>query len=215
MSRTCDHYFNKYVNSPQMFGMLQDEFLLTLAGSAIASIGFMYNDITVLLGSMLVSPMGVPIQQAILSLYLGKGTSNFLNALTSLVIMIMLCQVVGFTMSHLNYYYNFYEVPSDTMEKTSSNKFLITNFIIALFVGLFNAYGMVRHKSDLLHGLGLAVALLPPLTNSGLYTALAYNHPEKRDEYLEASKNSFRIALINVVGVALSFYVGVSLFCPK
>jgi len=197
----------------------KEDFMLCIAAAVVASLGFMYDNYSVILGSMLISPMGQPIIYSVLAILLNGGT-GVQNGLISLIILTGMILIVGFLMGQLNQYYNYYQVPTEKMEQLTSDKFLKTNFMIGCFTGFFVAYAYVYKNIGVLHGFALVVSLLPPITNSGLYASLAYstsrNDPENKElfeKYKKNSINSFKIAYANVFGVAISTLLGFWVFC--
>lgn len=221
MSESCHKQLNNMVNMPKLGYLLvsKENLMLSLAGAIVASLGFMYNDYSVILGSMLISPMGQPIIQSVLSILLQK-TSGIKSGLFSLIFLTGCVVIVGFLMGQLNQYYKYYQVPTDKMEQLTSDEFLKTNFLIGCFTGFFVAYSRVYNNIGVLHGFSLVVSLLPPMTNSGLYASLAYstrkNNPEDVElfeKYKKKSINSFKIAYANVFGFAISILLGFWVFC--
>ena len=215
---SCQKQLNEMINMPRVsiLPISQENLLLTISGSIVASLGFMYNDYSVILGSMLISPLGQPIIQSVLSMLTNKG-QNVANGLASFLVLTVVALIIGFSMGQLNRAYDYYQIPTDKMERLTSDEFLTTNFIIGCFTGFFVAYSRAFNKVDVLHGFALVVALLPPIVNSGLYSSLAYNvrnsNPKLFQKYKEKSINSFKIAYANVVGVALSTLLGFWIFC--
>jgi uncharacterized hydrophobic protein (TIGR00271 family) len=127
----------------------------------IASIGLNVNSTAVIIGAMLISPIMGPV----MGIGLGIGTNNLQlvkkgakNLLVATLISI-LTSTVYFTISPLH------EAQSELLARTSPS---IWDVFIAFFGGLA---GMVaasrREKSNVVPGVAIATALMPPLCTAG------------------------------------------------
>lgn len=131
----------------------------------IASIGLNVNSTAVIIGAMLISPIMGPV----MGIGLGIGTNNLQlvkkgakNLLVATLISI-LTSTVYFTISPLH------EAQSELLARTSPS---IWDVFIAFFGGMA---GMVaasrREKSNVVPGVAIATALMPPLCTAGFGVA--------------------------------------------
>jgi len=127
----------------------------------IASIGLNVNSTAVIIGAMLISPLMGPI----MALGYGAGINDSalmrtalfnlgLAALISLIASTLYFLVTPLTMAH-----------SELLARTTPS---IWDVLIALFGGLAGAIGATRRiKSNLVPGVAIATALMPPLCTAG------------------------------------------------
>ena len=127
----------------------------------IASIGLNINSIPVILGAMLISPLMGPIVGFALSLGI-HDTALLKRSLKSLAIAIAIGVVIStlyFLISPISY------VQSELLARTSPT---IYDVLIAFFGGLAGIVGSTRaSKGNVIPGVALATALMPPLCTVG------------------------------------------------
>ncbi|WP_158828512.1 DUF389 domain-containing protein [Mucilaginibacter lacusdianchii] len=127
----------------------------------IASIGLNVNSTAVIIGAMLISPIMGPV----MGIGLGIGTNNLAlvkkggkNLLVATVISI-LTSTLYFTISPLH------EAQSELLARTSPS---IWDVFIAFFGGLAGMVAASRkEKSNVVPGVAIATALMPPLCTAG------------------------------------------------
>lgn len=127
----------------------------------ICSIGLNVDSAAVVIGAMLISPLMGPI----MGLGLGLGTndaSTFKNALSNLSIasgIAILTSALYFLSSPLN------EASSELLSRTTPT---LLDVVVALFGGLAGILaGSRKEKSNVIPGVAIATALMPPLCTAG------------------------------------------------
>jgi uncharacterized hydrophobic protein (TIGR00271 family) len=127
----------------------------------IASIGLNVNSTAVIIGAMLVSPLMGPI----MGVGYGAGINDFLLIKKSLgnlsisVAIALLTSTVYFLLSPLA------EAQSELLARTTPT---IWDVLIALFGGLAGIIALTRkEKSNVMPGVAIATALMPPLCTAG------------------------------------------------
>ena len=167
----------------------------------IASIGLNVNSIAVIIGAMLISPLMGPI----LGIGLSLGTNDWQTLLKSLknlgiaVFISLVTSGVYFALTPLDY------AQSELLNRTRPT---ILDVMVALFGGFAGIIaGSRREKSNVVPGVAIATALMPPLCTAGYGLAtLQFNY------FFGASYLFF----INSVFIALSTYLVVRyLHFPK
>jgi hypothetical protein len=221
MTSVCHVELAKMLNTPKIAGtfLSKDNLLLTIASCGASGIGFLYDDYSLILGSMLISPIENTIVQSMLSVLLANNI-GIINGSLSLLLMSVVCIGSGFIIGYINTYFNgYYKIPSENMKKITSSEFLITNLMIGIFCGFFMSYAIISNNVPAMHGLALIIFILPPLVNSGIYASLA-EHNRKKDlklhlEYRQSAINSFLIGFANMCGVGIAVLIGFWVFCPN
>lgn len=158
----------------------------------IASLGLNVNSTAVIIGAMLISPLMGPI----IAIGYGIGTQDFeiikkaIKILTIEIIISMITSILYFSITPLK------EAGSEIMSRTSPT---IWDVMIAFIGGLAGIIGVTRReKTNVIPGVAIATALMPPLCTAGFGLATMQG-----DIFLGA----FYLFLINSVFISLSTYV--------
>ena len=127
----------------------------------VASIGLNVNSTAVIIGAMLISPLMGPI----MALGYGAGINDSALMRSSLfnlglaVLLSLLASTAYFLLSPLS------QAHSELLARTTPT---IWDVLIALFGGLAGVVGVTRRvKSNLIPGVAIATALMPPLCTAG------------------------------------------------
>ena len=162
----------------------------------IASIGLNVNSTAVIIGAMLISPLMGPI----MGVGLGAAVYDFALIRTSLLNLAIASAIslavstLYFTITPLS------EAQSELLARTSPT---LWDVLIALFGGLAGIIGITREeKSNVIPGVAIATALMPPLCTAGYGLATGQWHYFGGALYLY-SINCVFIALATVVGIRL------------
>ena len=158
----------------------------------ICSIGLNVDSTAVVIGAMLISPLMGPI----MGIGLGLGTNDahtFKNALGNLAIAVgfaILTSALYFFTSPLN------EASSELLSRTQPT---LLDVVVALFGGLAGILaGSRKEKSNVIPGVAIATALMPPLCTAG------YGLANGEWDFL---LGGFYLFLINTALIALSTWV--------
>lgn len=165
--------------------------ILTIVAATLASIGLLQNNLTVIIGSMLVSPLRNPLmgfavgmaqgqvallRQALNTFFLGMG----LKLLTAVIIGLLVPLKIA------------------TPEMRNWSQPTVLDLGVALAAGLVVAFAMGRKDvPDALVGVAVAGALEPPICNIGLAIAFAET---------ELFIGTVLLFVLNLVGITLSAF---------
>jgi uncharacterized hydrophobic protein (TIGR00271 family) len=165
----------------------------------IASIGLNVNSTAVIIGAMLISPLMGPM----MGVGYGAGINDYLlirKALGNLLISILIAlftSTVYFLVSPLS------TAQSELLARTTPT---IWDVLIALFGGLAGIIALTRkEKSNVIPGVAIATALMPPLCTAGYGLA---------NGSMEMFFGAFYLFIINCVFIALSTLMLVSYINP-
>ena len=163
----------------------------------IASVGLNINSTAVIIGAMLVSPLMGPI----IGIGYGLGTYDFdlvrqaIKNFLFAVIASLIVSTLYFSVSPIN------EAHSELLARTSPN---IYDVLIAFFGGLAGFIAIVsRQKGNVITGVAIATALMPPLCTAG------YGIATNQWSFLAGALYLFTI---NTVFIALSALIATRLF---
>ncbi len=158
----------------------------------IASVGLNTNSTAVIIGAMLISPLMNPI------LAIGYSISTYDGKLfrSALISFLTLFSIALATSS---VYFMLTPIQTATSEILARTEPGIFDFIIAFVGGLAGIVGVSRkEKSNVIPGVAIATALMPPLCTVGY--GFATGQPE-------ISKGAFYLFSINVFFITLSTFV--------
>lgn len=210
-------------------------FIYIITSALMCGFGLLYNSNPVVLGSMLVSPLGSPIFRAATGL-ITNDYKYFLLSLFALFVLIIFSYLVGIIMGLLNKATKYFKTPTEEMDSRVTVKRIITDIMIALLAGLTIAIASYNKNIVVIAGINLIISFLPPLVNSGLYHGffiyelLQKKYPEFikkiesimklkeeikiKDDYLfEKGNTSFVLGMVNIIGVLISAFLTLMYMC--
>ena len=139
-----------------------------ILASILAGIGLFMNTKAVVLGSMLISPLSVPIFRSVISIIKSDGKS-ITNNVIFLCLMCIIAYITGITMALVNSKLEYFSVPTKEMEDRVSMPKYIGNILIPILAGMVMSVANYYDDYVVLAGIGLVIAFLPPIVNAGLY----------------------------------------------
>ncbi|MFV0519028.1 MAG: DUF389 domain-containing protein [Lachnospirales bacterium] len=158
----------------------------------IASVGLNTNSTAVIIGAMLISPLMNPILAIgySISTYDGKLFKNALIAFFTLFAIALLTSYIYFSLSPIN------TATTEILARTQPGIF---DFLIAFFGGLAGIIGVSRkEKSNVIPGVAIATALMPPLCTVGYGLATSQTL---------IAEGAFYLFSINVFFITLSTFI--------
>lgn len=142
-----------------------DFFLLLVMSAIIVSLGFLLDNIIIIIGGMLITPILFPI----LSFAMGVVVGDFKlikRSATILIQSIILVILISFVISLVSYFYIDKTLSSEVFSKIYPS---LAYFLIAFVSGGAMAYALARPGlSEILPGVAISVSLIPPLTVIGI-----------------------------------------------
>ena len=192
-------------------GILQGtNFCILILAIFIASIGLNMNSTAVIIGAMLISPlMGV-----ILSIGYGLATYDTPYVRQSFV---KLFAQVAISVCTSALYFSLSPIDTPSSELLARTTPTIWDVLIAVFGGLAGIIGMTRlEKSNVIPGVAIATALMPPLCTAG-YGIAVHSLPYTLGALYLFFINSFFICLsaffvLKLIGVPSKAYVSETVF---
>ncbi len=158
----------------------------------IASVGLNVNSTAVIIGAMLISPLMNPILAIGYSIATYDG-KLFRSALISFLILFSIALVTS------TIYFTLSPISTATTEILARTEPSIFDFIIAFTGGFAGIVGVSRvQKTNVIPGVAIATALMPPLCTVGYGFATGQ---------LDISKGAFYLFSINVFFITLSTFL--------
>lgn len=137
-----------------------------ILASITSSLGFFMNNDSMVLGSMLISPMVEPIYTLASSTF---SMSIIYSSIISLCILAIIAYSIGIFSSILNHYINYFDVPTEQMVAFTTMPKYVGNILVPFLAGIVIAVSKPTNNILALTGVGLIIAILPPIVNAGLY----------------------------------------------
>jgi uncharacterized hydrophobic protein (TIGR00341 family) len=160
----------RLVESTERYTRLSKDVLtMALFATMIALAGLFLDNVAVLIGAMLLSPLLGPINAFAVNANLGrirKLLRSQASVLLLLAAIIVLAAGVTFLASQ------FVELPDNTTQIIIRNHATLTDILIALILGLAAGIALFVGFPEILVGVAIAVAIVPPATVSGIGLAL-------------------------------------------
>lgn len=188
--KACDDVINQRVcNDIEMKG---SNLWVLIFAIFIASIGLNVNSTAVIIGAMLISPLMGPI----IGIGYSAGINDF-GLLRKSFKNILIATIIALLTSTLYFKITPLDIAqSELLARTSPN---IWDVLIALFGGLAGILGITRQeKSNVIPGVAIATALMPPLCTAGFGLATS-----NMTYFLGA----FYLFTINFVFIAFSAFI--------
>ena len=183
-----------------------DYLMKIILASFIASIGFITNRQESIIGSMLISPFGGPIMGLVSALLIFDAKAS-LNSTIYILIGFVIMVLVGMFIGYINRN----NPPTDEMKKryNQPSKWIL---IDGIFIGIVFSIVTLSSGSAVIEGVGagIAVALLPPIVNSGLTFMNTTLDKQTRHKNI---KHTLFITGANVAGVVIASMVVFSIHC--
>ncbi len=143
-----------------------DFFLMLILSASIIAIGLLINSVAVIIGGMLITPILSPM--LIFAMGIVVGDAKLMKRSLLIVLWsILLVVFISFTMALLA---TDKEITSELLSRAHPS---LAYFLIAMLSGLAVSYALVvPSTSEVLPGVSISVALMPPLATVGI--ALAF-----------------------------------------
>lgn len=200
---SCYNFFKTYNNDSYSVLTSPNILIYVVLASIIAAIGLEYDQDSVILGSMLISPLAVPILHYVTNLYKNNFFA-FIAHLSNLVIFSIIAIIIGFIISITNHNLKIFKNPSSQMKQRADStiKIFSLDSFIAFICGILVVIASLTNDLVTLAGIGIVVAFLPPLVNSGLYLGSHFHHnlnnsDTLNDKYVFNNSNDIGFGIIN------------------
>lgn len=184
-----DEIYNRLVNGAAIRGTNMCVLILAIL---IASIGLNMNSTAVIIGAMLISPL----MGSIMAVAYGIASGDLKivrRYFLGFLLQIFICLVTS------TIYFSITPISNSTSELLARTTPTIWDVLIAVFGGLAGIIGMTRkEKSNVIPGVAIATALMPPLCTAGYGIAMRQWHYFGGAFYL-FTLNSYFICLSSIV----------------
>lgn len=146
----------------------RDLILMMMLATLIALFGLFLNNVTIIIGAMLISPILGPINSVSVNACLGKATRVLKGEallLIMLSISILFAAACTFLASHITHL----PITSEILSRTNVNDIDVG---VSLVLGVAGGMAIVTALPEILVGVAVAAALIPPMAVVGLGVGL-------------------------------------------
>jgi uncharacterized hydrophobic protein (TIGR00341 family) len=173
----------------------KEKFILAAIAGLVALIGLFLNNIGIIIGAMLISPLLGPIYALAVYVAIGdvKTTLRCIEIIGLMVLMlVVLAAIASFALSFV------IDLPltPEILSRTDSNAVFI---VMAVLLGVATMIALSEGIPEGIAGVGIAAALLPPAVVTGISVVL----------FPEGAIKSVVLTLQNVVGLIAGSIIGV------
>ena len=147
----------------------KDTLIMALFATVVAFSGLFLDNVVIVIGAMLLSPLLGPLNAFAVNANLGRLRKVFISQLSILgllVAIISLSAVTTFVVSQ------FASIPISSSQIALRTHASVSDIGIALVIGLAGGLALFVGLPELLVGVAIAVALVPPATVAGIGLAL-------------------------------------------
>lgn len=189
--------------STSFFGPVSSFFLYLLLANTVALSGLVANSSTMLIGSMLLAPFLAPV----ISMNNHKSVENVLKMVFVLGLGVALSVGMGYgAVKLLNYNEETKEMKDRAEWENQSRNTQLAYLTIPIVTGI--SFAIAYDHADIIPmtGVGIAVSILPPLANAGIYLGQG-----KKEE----AKKSLKLGMLNLTLVLVSYTLVRQLFLKR
>jgi uncharacterized hydrophobic protein (TIGR00341 family) len=148
----------------------KDALTMSLFAAMIALSGLFLDNVAIVIGAMLLSPLLGPVNAFAVNANLGRIKKLVKSQVAVLILLgaiIIVAAVITFAASH------FAELSEDTTQIAIRSNASLNDIFIALILGLAAGLALFVGFPEILVGVAIAVAIVPPATVSGIGLALS------------------------------------------
>lgn len=203
---------------------------LIIIASIMASIALLTDNYQTIIASKIIGLAIVPFISLCIMIIAGSRLEVFQSA-TSCLVFIGLCLAVSGIIGFVNQITQWKEQPTNEMLTRANFKYdkIWLELVISAVAGVGMYYAIIKTSTVALIGLILAISIIPPLCNAGLFWGMHIfemlgqfrnqeiaNQKEQESEnknYLEYGKHSFVIFASNITGMFFGFMAAFSASC--
>ncbi len=160
--------------------------LVVIAG-IIALIGLFMNNVPIIIGAMLLSPLLGPIYSFVINTSVGRSRDAWLSMI-NMAIMLILVIITSFLATMIISIFMPLSLTPEILLRFDTNPIYI---LMALLLGFAAVFAYAKGLSESIAGIAIAAALLPPLVVSGITLAL----------YLDYAPRPLLLSMENIVGL--------------
>lgn len=170
-------------------------YITLILAALISGVGLLMGSETAVRGSMLISPMLLPIFN------MASNQTTISSGMKMFGLSVAICIFIGYVLSYATRNQET-KLMTDRVQYRASIDSLFFNMVVPFLCGFVLAIAKKNNDILTMAGVGLAIAMLPPLVNAGIYL--------QRGQYDHFTKN-MELAGINLTMMTLSYVINTRL----
>ncbi len=167
-----------------------DLYFMVLISTIIALVGLISDNVAVIIGAMLISPLLSPITSVSLNSILGRQR-QINQSIIYMVVLLASSIFLAMTITFILSYFIDIEITKEIMLRTDPQPI---DILIAVILGMAGGIALLAVLPEIIVGVAIAVALIPPSVVGGLGLGLMD---------IEIAFGAFRLLVDNVIGMIL------------
>jgi len=148
--------------------------LIVIAG-IIALIGLFMNNVPIIIGAMLLSPLLGPIYSFVINISVGRSRDAWMSLL-NMGVMLVLAIITSYIATLLISLFIPVSLTPEILMRFDTNPIYI---LMAILLGFAAVFAYAKGLSESIAGIAIAAALVPPLAVSGIALAMYLNYAPK------------------------------------
>lgn len=172
----------------------KDIYIMILVATTVALVGLISNNVAVIIGAMLISPLMSPIASISLNSVLGRKkqvNQSLFFAAQLITSSVFLAAVLTFATS----LFMPIQITPEIQSRTEVSPILI---VVAVMLGIAGGLAMLSSIPEIIVGVAIAVALVPPATVVGIGLGLGM---------IDVAFYSFLVLISNIIGMIIGFKI--------
>jgi hypothetical protein len=189
----------------------------TTLSAMLGFVSFANNNVTALVGSMVLSPILSPLT----NLYNPEIKVNNLSistidqAIYTIILLVIFVFLIGTCLGLIKNYLKIYPLETEYMKDRTQQKIIIGEFISTIVVGIGLAYATIEVNKIAKVGLMLGIVIIPILVLSGLYFAnwifIKYENLYIKVKSKKLLKDLEKYHLINCLRFFIIFIINIAI----
>lgn len=172
--------------------------LLTSISTVVALVGLFANNVAIIVGAMVVSPLLAPINGFILEMAVGRPHRAIAN-LRALLLLIVLVVALSVAITTALFALGPVVMTPQILDRFERREVYLG---MAVLLGFAAIIAQVKRFPESLVGIGISLALLPPAAVAGIALAL----------FRASALSALALAFDNIIGVMIGGFLGIFYF---
>lgn len=170
----------------------KDIYVMILVATVVALVGLVSNNVAVIIGAMLISPLMGPISSFALNSVLGRQKRIEESLLFGAAMIASSIGLAAALTLALSAFYSI-DITSEIQSRTEVNPVII---VVAVMLGVAGGLALLTSIPEIIVGVAIAVALVPPAATTGIGIGLGS---------AEIAGGASLVLLSNIIGMVIGF----------
>jgi uncharacterized hydrophobic protein (TIGR00341 family) len=182
------------ISKTDTFSSIRKDVYIMMLISTVVALGLISNNVAIIIGAMLISPLMSPISSIALNSVLGRPKEvkqSIIFGAKLISSSILLATAITLVLSMISHIGITPEIQSRTEERPSA-------IIVAIMLGIAGGLALITAIPEIIVGVAIAVALVPPATVTGIGIGLGS---------VDIAVGAFLTLLSSIIGLVIGFLI--------